>query len=280
MRPTGFSGIVPAMRRGLVGVAFGIVGFGCSAASAPTTERPSAEAAAASVETPTAATAGTVAANPTAPVAPPASSGVAAAAGSSAKEPPPPPASIDYPFVGLKLIGPDCAEPSVVVTTAPSKVGWDYDWIWTRQALFANEQFSIVSWPNTPAKAGEIRMDVYEIASGFALVGVCADSKTCNELAAMYRHTVPSCKPQLNCGEVPISGEPRRANIIPKDGHWLPASQDDLTAQCARIGVCLKMANRVAGNPGVVCQSRPNDFKVACGAKPSCDAVLSCLDAR
>jgi hypothetical protein len=191
------------------------------------------------------------------------------------------PLEIEYPFRGLETLPADCKEPSVVLTTAPTKMGWDYDWMWTRQALLANPQFAIVDWPKKPEKAMQLRLDMYEIPGGFALVGACRDGATCNKLAAMYKSTVPSCSPKLHCGPVPMKGPARRSNLVPADGEWLPKSDAAVIGRCARIGVCLAVKKEKMGrNPGLECQSNPSRFKVDCAKKATCDEVVQCLLAR
>jgi hypothetical protein len=185
------------------------------------------------------------------------------------------PVGIEYPLDGIDLIADACERPFAVVTTAPKKVGWDYEWTWTRQALYANPQFHIVEWPRKPERPMDVRMDVYAMGDDFALVGVCADGTTCNKLAAMYKRTVPTCTPKLYCGAPPVQGEPRRSHIIPTDGDWLPR---DTIGKCARIGTCTFMERRfVTGDPGLECQNRPQSFKVDCALQPTCGEVLSCL---
>lgn len=188
---------------------------------------------------------------------------------------PPSGPAIAYPMGDITPIADDCKDATAVVTTAPRSVGWDYEWIWTRQALYANPQFQIISWPDAPDAAMEVRMDVYEWGDAFALVAKCGDGATCNQLAAMYKRTVPSCAPVLYCGPPPLEGPPRRSNIIPADGKWLPA---DTTGKCARIGTCIFMHERfVQGNPGLDCQSRPATFDLGCALEPSCSDVMACL---
>jgi hypothetical protein len=190
----------------------------------------------------------------------------------------PPPIEVEYPFKGLATIPEDCTEPTVVLTTAPKAMGWDYDWTWTRQAFHANPQFQMVDWPNKPERPMQVRLDMYAIPAGFALVGVCRDGATCNKLAAMYRSTVPTCDPRLHCGPLPIAGTPRRSAIIPADGQWLPVEDADVIGRCARIGVCLRMKHEpFRGNPGVVCQSSPSRFRIDCAKKATCDEVVECL---
>lgn len=190
----------------------------------------------------------------------------------------PPPLEVDYPIKGLDTIPDDCKDPTVVLTTAPKAMGWDYDWIWTRQAFHANPQFQIVDWPGKPDKAMQVRLDMYAIPEGFALVGVCKDGATCNKLAAMYRSTVPTCDPRLHCGSLPITGPAKKSAIIPKDGQWLPTSDKDVVGKCARIGVCLRVKNEpFRGNPGVMCQTTPSKFKTECAKKATCDEVVACL---
>jgi hypothetical protein len=190
----------------------------------------------------------------------------------------PPPDEIEYPFKGLATIPDDCKEPTAVLTTAPTKMGWDYDWTWTRQALYANPQFQIVDWPAKPDKPMQVRFDMYEIPGGFALVGVCPDGATCNKLAAMYKSTVPTCSPRLHCSALPIQGTPRRSRIVPADGQWLPLADTNIIGRCARIGVCLNIKHeRFSHNPGVDCQSAPARFRVDCAKKATCDEVVACL---
>jgi hypothetical protein len=189
-----------------------------------------------------------------------------------------PPFEVEYPFKGISTIPDDCKEPSVVLTTAPKKMGWDYGWTWTRQAFHANPQFQIVDWPGKPEKPMQVRLDMYAIPDGFALVGVCHDGATCNKLAAMYRSTVPTCSPTLHCGPLPIAGPARRSAIIPSNGQWLPTEDADTIGRCARIGVCLRMKHEpFRGNPGVMCQSAPAKFKIECAKKATCDEVVACL---
>lgn len=201
-----------------------------------------------------------------------------AAATSSQGPVDPPPLEIDYPIKGIATIPDACSEPSVVLTTAPKSMGWSYDWTWTRQAFHANPQFQIVDWPNKPEKPMQVRLDMYEIPEGFALVGVCKDGATCNKLAAMYRGTVPTCDPRLHCGAMPISGTAKRSAIIPADGQWLPMESANVVGKCARIGVCLRVKQEpFRGNPGVACQAAPSKFKVDCAKKATCDEVVACL---
>lgn len=206
---------------------------------------------------------------------------VAAPSGSSSSQPgptDPPPLEVDYPFKGIATIPDDCAEPTVVLTTAPKATGWDYDWTWTRQALHANPQFQIVDWPGKPEKPMQVRLDMYAIPAGFALVGVCKDGATCNKLAAMYRSTVQTCDPRLHCGPLPIAGTPRKSAIIPADGQWLPVEDANVVGRCARIGVCLRVQHEpFRGNPAVACQSAPAHFRTGCAKKATCAEVVECL---
>jgi hypothetical protein len=191
----------------------------------------------------------------------------------AASEPPPP--EIEYPFHGVDKIPDDCNKPSVVLTTAPTKMGWGYDWTWTRQAFYANPQFKIVPYSSEPRAPMEVKLEMYEIPAGFALVGVCHDGATCNKIAAMYRGTVPTCSPVLHCGALPIKGAPRQSALVPTDGKWLP---DGVIGRCARIGVCMKMKHvPFTGNPGVACQSTPSKFKIDCASKATCDEVVACM---
>ena len=191
-----------------------------------------------------------------------------------------PPPEVSYPFAGVTTIPDDCQEASVVLTTAPRKMGWDYAWTWTRQALLANPGFHVVEGPGRPDAPMDLRLDMYEIPAGFALVAACHDGATCNKLAAMYRSTVQTCNPQLHCGALPLAGTPRRSGLVPLDGQWLPLADGDVIGRCARIGVCLRVEHEpFKGNPGVACQSAPSTFPTACAKKASCGEVVQCLRA-
>lgn len=259
-----------------------IAGISACASSAP--EGPSSPVGSSSAAPSTSA-------EPSASVAPsasseasaPVSSASAAPASSSAPaaEPgplDPPPLEVDYPLKGLTVLPDDCKEPSVVLTTAPKSMGWDYDWIWTRQAMHANPQFAILDWPGRPEKPMQVRLDMYAIPAGFALVGVCKDAATCNKLAAMYRATVPTCDPRLACGPLAMEGPAKRSAIIPANGEWLPVDAKSVVGRCARIGVCMKMLHEpFKGNPGVQCQNSPAKFKTDCAKKATCEEVVACL---
>jgi hypothetical protein len=235
----------------------------CATSAEPPPAGPPIPPPAAPVALPTAVTA----ASSSAPAAPAATEPLEAA-----------PPEIAYPFKGVVTIPDDCKEPSVALTTAPKKMGPDYEWTWTRQALLANPQFQVVDWPGKPEKSMQIRLDMYTIPEGFALVAVCHDGATCNKLAAMYRSTVQTCNPQLHCGALPIAGTPRRSALVPADGRWLPLDDANVVGRCARIGVCLSAEREpFKGNPGVECQSAPAKFKADCAKKATCAEVVRCL---
>jgi hypothetical protein len=190
----------------------------------------------------------------------------------------PPPLEVAYPFKGVATIPDDCQEASVVLTTAPKKMGLDYDWTWTRQALYASPQFQIVEGPGKPAKPMQVRLDMYAIPEGYALVGVCHDGATCNKLAAMYRATVQTCDPQLHCGALPLQGASLRPALVPASGQWLPLEETNVVGRCARLGICMRVEHEpMHGNPSVVCQSAPSHFRTECAKKATCGEVVSCL---
>ncbi len=217
---------------------------------------------------------------PAAPLAPAAPSPTPVAAPIAATTAPelPPPVEVSYPFTGVATIPDDCQEASVVLTTAPRRMGWDYDWTWTRQALLANPGFHVVAGRGRPDKPMDLRLDMYEMPAGFALVAACRDGATCNKLAAMYRSTVQTCDPQLHCGPLPFTTSPRATALVPRDGQWLPVRDADVIGRCARIGVCLRVEHEpFKGNPGVACQSAPASFPVDCAKMATCGEVVQCL---
>src|SRR5262249_23011433 len=120
-----------------------LVTSGCGASGEPA--RPTEPSGSARLDTTPSTTA------PSASPAPPDASAIASATTSSPTATADVvPGEIEYPVRGLATIPDDCSEPSTVLTTAPTKVGWDYDWMWTRQAMLANPQFQIVDGPGKP----------------------------------------------------------------------------------------------------------------------------------
>ena len=232
---------------------------GCAAGAVPPPEPPPAPPAPAAPAAP-------------APLAPPAAAPTPAAPEVEGA----PPLEVDYPLAGLATIPDDCKDPRVVLTTAPTKVGWGYGWTWTRQAFLASPAFSIVD--GKPDRPMAVRLEVYEIPGGFALVGACHDGATCNKLGAMYQGAVPTCRPRLSCGALPFAGAPRPSALVPADGRWLPLDEGDVIGRCARIGVCMHVEHEpFRGNPGTTCQSAPSRFKTACATRATCGEVVACL---
>lgn len=182
-----------------------------------------------------------------------------------------------YPLSGIKPIVDNCASPWVLLASAPKAVGRNYEWPWTRQAIFANKQFKPTV--NIPAAPGEVAFSTFQDTKtgSFSLVARCKDGGTCNKLAAMYKVVVKASNPQVSCGAIPASlGREGPAALVPLDGKWLPSSRE-VPAQCARLAACTFWDDpSLTRDVGIECQKAPASFKLACVQKESCADVVAC----
>lgn len=195
-----------------------------------------------------------------------------------APAPAPAPAVTGYPLDKIKTIPDNCQSPSVILSTAPKKVGSDYPWNISRQALLANQQFKVVSEP--PAVPGEVKLATFAMGESLALVAQCNDGGTCNALAAMYKAIVRTSVPQVYCGAVPglSSGPVHGFSWADEPGANLPAKTDTV-ALCARLNACMIATDRnTPGDPFVECQRGPSKFKTACARRYPCAEVMACVE--
>jgi hypothetical protein len=189
----------------------------------------------------------------------------------------PAPPATGYSLAAIHTIADACSTPAVVLSTAPKKVGADYPWTVSRQALLANQQFRIVAGP--PAVPGEVHLATHAMGEAYALVATCKDGGTCNQLAAMYKAIVRSSAPQVHCGGIPgLPAVPVHAFT------WAEAPQGNLPGAkdtiglCARLNACEIATDRsTPGDPFVECQKAPSRFKTACATRYPCVEVMACL---
>ncbi|MFO0556115.1 MAG: hypothetical protein U0271_47500 [Polyangiaceae bacterium] len=187
-----------------------------------------------------------------------------------------------YSLATIKPIADDCASAHVILVTAPEKVGVDYPWHYSRQAMLANQQYKVVD--GAPAFTGEVSFDVYQAdasqENAFVLVANCADGLTCNHLAAMYKAIVKSANPTPVCGDLPATvGTLRKSVNLLAGGPLanLPQAGDTI-AQCARIAACtIADKTSTSEDVGISCQKAPSKFKLDCASKYPCAEVLSCM---
>jgi hypothetical protein len=197
------------------------------------------------------------------------------------------PSQQTYPDLAQKI--PDsCAEPFVVMATAPNSAGEDYAWTWTRQALLANQQFKVVD--AEPTAPGQVTFQLHLASDKFnnawVLVAKCKDGGTCNKLAAMYKAIVKGAVASPVCGKLPMDLSPAtfKKPVLREEGfaqNTLP-DKSDVQGQCARLQAC-----SVAMDPpakagkeeiGFECQKAPTKFKVDCAMKYPCSEVMKCLE--
>lgn len=223
-----------------------------------------------------AATATVSAAAPAAPAT--AEAVVTAVAALPTAEPRPAPAVTGYPLDKIKTIPDNCQSPSVILSTAPKKVGSDYPWNISRQAMLANQQFKVVSGP--PAVPGEVKLATYTMGESLALVAECNDGGTCNALAAMYKAIIRTSVPQVYCGAVPgLSKGPVYGFSWAGDPNANLPARADTVALCARLNACMIAIDRnTPGDPFVECQRGPSKFKTACATRYPCAEVMACVE--
>jgi hypothetical protein len=191
-----------------------------------------------------------------------------------------------YPELAQK-IPEGCAEPSVIMATAPRTAGEDYPWTWARQALLANLEFQVVD--GAPATAGQVSFDLHlateKYNGAWVLVARCKDGGTCNKLAAMYKAIAVGALASPICGKLPMDLGPATLKhpVLRKDTFGKEALPDttDVLGQCARLQACT-VAMDPANKSGKVtlgfdCQRAPADFQIGCAAKSPCAEVLKCL---
>ena len=164
-----------------------------------------------------------------------------------------------YSMDGIKTIPDNCSNAHVILANAPASVGKDYPWVWSKQALLANQQFKTVSGAATAP--GQVSFAAHQadasMAEAWVLLATCGDGSTCNRLASMYKAVVKSSNPTVFCGPVPANlGSPKKQVDLLAGGPEANVPQKgDTIGLCARIGACT-----VASKPdtkddvGIQCQ--------------------------
>jgi hypothetical protein len=186
-----------------------------------------------------------------------------------------------YPMGSIKPIPDNCSNAHVILANAPSTVGVDYPWAWSKQAMLANQQFKTVSSATAP---GQVSFAVHQadatMAEAYALVATCGDGSTCNRLAAMYKAVVKSSNPQPLCGALPGAlGRPKKQiDLLAGDPASHTPRAGDTIGMCARIAACtIATKPDTTEDVGINCQKKPGDFKTACASKYPCAEVMACL---
>jgi hypothetical protein len=155
----------------------------------------------------------------------------------------------------------------------------EFGWSHAVQALFAHPDIKIVSRAAL-SKAGQVAFEQAKVnASATGLLAYCHDGATCNELAAMYKTTVPSSRPEVYCGKKWDQGStpPAFRSRQSLEAQAKAKLEDEASSMCARIGICKKQQNPAReGDPGVDCQRKPSEAKYKCGQKATCEEVLKC----
>jgi hypothetical protein len=181
----------------------------------------------------------------------------------------------------IKAMPDDCKSPSLMLAAVPNAAAQKEDFVWAFavQALYAHSDFKLSSKAALSKKDQVAFEDVAVNPTATGLIAYCHDGATCNRLAAMYKTTVPSSKPEVYCGKKWEPGQPSRgfSNAADLTAMAKKKLKDEPGSMCARIGVCTKQQNpAAAGDPGVECQRAPTEFKYQCAQKESCEAVVAC----
>ena len=187
----------------------------------------------------------------------------------------------------IKPMPDNCKTPYVILSTAPNKVGVDYDWTWSKQTMLANQQFKVVK--ANPTTVDQVSFEVHLASKRFnnawVLVAKCWDGGTCNRLAAMYKTTVKGSTSQPVCGTLPMSlsrATFRRPALVQLGNPQaaLPSAKD-ARGLCARLHACevaMDPPNGASVKTGFACQKAPSNFKVNCARKYPCANVKACLN--
>ncbi len=185
-----------------------------------------------------------------------------------------------YSEASIKPISESCANAHVMLASAPTSVGVDYGWPWSKQAMLVNLQYKAVA--GRPSGHGEVSFAVHQadrtFNNAYLLVADCADGATCNHLAAMYKAVVKSSSPQILCGPLPASFGPARKRLDLLAGGPQANLPTDVIGKCARLAACVIATDpSTAEDVGISCQKAPSSFKVECATRYPCANVLSCM---
>jgi hypothetical protein len=173
------------------------------------------------------------------------------------------------PMANLPQIPASCAEPVVLLATAPPTVPAGYKFPWTSQTLLALQETGHVSTLHYSTWEAHVR-------DHRAVLAKCNSPSVCNALAAHYKTIIPSSTPQPVCG-FSRSGITDAARA--RDLDLSAPDESDTIAKCARINACLRLTRpNTTGDPGLECQRAPSKFKLSCAAPwPRCSQVVSCM---
>ncbi len=209
--------------------------------------------------------------------------GVAGTSGSGATAPAAPGTPGEYDLSVINAMPSDCRSPSVMLAGVPHAMADKDDFVWAFavQALFAHPEFKLVQ----RAALSEENQVAFEQAqvnsSATGLVAYCKDGATCNRLAAMYKTTVPTSRPEVYCGKKWDKGRVPEGfgNALSLQAVAKKKLAKEAGSMCARIGVCKKRLNpALEGDPGVECQRKPSEAKYQCGKKDTCEEVVKCTE--
>lgn len=186
-----------------------------------------------------------------------------------------------YPLGVINAVAENCRSASVMLAAVPTNVAQkdDFAWSFAIQALYAHSQFKLTPRARLSAKGQVAFEDVAVNASATGLIAYCHDGATCSQLAAMYKATVPSSKPEVYCGKTWEAGQPSNGltNELSLRAIAKKKLEDGASSMCARIGVCTKHQDPgTEGDPGVECQRAPTKYKYQCAKKDTCESVIEC----
>ncbi len=189
----------------------------------------------------------------------------------------------EYSLEDINPIADDCKAPSVMLAAVSNNIAKKEDFVWAFaiQAFHAHPKFVLgnkVSL-NRPGRVAIHQVQVNPKAVG--LVAYCRDGATCNQVAAMYKATVPTSKPEVYCGKKWERGIVPRGllNAVDLKALAFQKLESEPVSMCARVGICTKQQNPATpGDPGIECQRAPGKHKYKCGQEKTCEAVVSCVN--
>ena len=165
-----------------------------------------------------------------------------------------------------------CSEPIAVLGSSKS-----LEFNFLRSVLLSHPEYRLVD-KGSEKEQGDVSIEMIKFMGGYTPVARCADSKTCEYLARAYQAIVRTGRPRTACGDAKTPGKALSFDVMRLAGWSWFLEKFDYRSSCARIGACMIKANpKLPGDPALSCQAGPSKYKIECGKKRTCEAVMSCM---
>lgn len=186
-----------------------------------------------------------------------------------------------YSLAEIRPVAENCKSPSVMLAAVSNNIAKKKDFVWAYvvQALYAHPKFVLGNKVSLKAPGRVALQEVQVTPKAVGLVAYCKDGATCNELAAMYKSTVPTSKPEVYCGKSWEKGRIPRGllNSVGLRAMAFKKLKEEPTSMCARVGICTKQQNPASTDDiGLECKRAPGKYKYKCGQEKTCEAVVAC----